>query len=119
MNLYEFNTDKMSWRLQGVSAVGYPLISLEIKFTDANYFNEIKPILLNLVNSNFKFILVDHTRTVSYVCDNVKFLNYDFVNQKFKSGTNKDNFEIDVVVRAQQNELPGTLNNYWLYVQYE
>lgn len=117
MNLFEFNTDKMSWEKVSFGNVNFALTGVRIKITDENYFNEIKHILLNLRNINSRLILINHTKKNTYYLDNLRLANVDVINDS-KITANKDTLFISTYINEATNSLTD-INNYWLYLQYE
>lgn len=119
MNLFEFNTDKMTWTKYNLGATGFLLTGLQIKITDDNYFDYfVKSIVSNLINNQYKLILVDHTRQNTYDIGMIKFVGMDYVNQKLIGSPNKNNVFIECLIREEMTNLTD-INNYWLYLQYE
>lgn len=118
MYLFEFNTDKMVWTKTQLGSTSFLLSGLTIRITDDEYFKSLVPIYKNIINNNIKLILVDHTGNNTYTLEVVKFVGYDYVNQKFNGTPTKETVFFEGLIRENPSVLTD-INNYWLYIQYE
>lgn len=117
MNLFNFDTSKMTWTKTLLQGTGTSFV--DIKFSDEQYFRSLENLFLNLRNNNFKFFLVKKDGTQSFILGDVYIVNWDFINNNPKFNTVSFNdFKISVNILTIPNSLTN-LTDYWLYLQYE
>lgn len=117
MNLYNFDTSKMSWTKTLMVGTGTSFV--DIKFSEEQYFKSLENLFLNLRNNNFKLFLIKKDGTQSFIFGDVYIVNWDFINNNPKFNTiSYNNFKISVNILVPANSLTD-INDYWLYLQYE
>lgn len=117
MNLFKFDTSKMTWNKTLMQGTGTSFV--DFMFSDDQYFKSLENILLNLRNTNFKFILTNKNGTQSFILGDIHIVNWDFINNKPKYNTiSRSTFKISTNVLTHVNSLTN-LTDYWLYLQYE
>ena len=117
MYKFKFDTSKMTWTKNRVT--NNSMTELIIKVTDDNYYNNVfVPLLKNLVNVNFKFVVVETNNTKhTWTIDPLRFVGFDMVNDKIRSGANRNNVYIEGVIREYlMNE---NINAYEFYLIYK
>lgn len=120
MNLYKFDLSKMTWSGVNIGVNNFKISGTNIKVTNDEYFKEFIELIKSLINTNFELYLVDNQRKESYIINNIKFVNFDFVNQKFSTTPTKDNTFIECIIREDATRFTNTtINNYSLYLSYE
>lgn len=117
MNLFNFDTSKMTWDKTTITGTGTSIVS--IKFSDEQYFKSLENLFLNLRNNNFKFVLTEKAGGNSYIFGDVHIVSWDYINDSPKLNTVAYNtFKINTQLLVPTTSLTD-LNNYWLYLQYE
>lgn len=120
MNLYKFESSKISWSAVNVGTTNYRIAGVNFRFNDDTYFESVLPIIKNLINSKSKLIIVDHTRKESYTAEVFKVIGMDIVNQEFNANPSKDSVVFEFLIREDASRITNqNLNNYWFYLQYE
>lgn len=118
MNLFEFNTDKMSWTKTPVTS-NPGTCYVNIKVTDESYFKQLNHVFANMINKKYRLILIDHTTNKTIYLESLFINGWDVVNNKPKlSSLTKDSVTLSAYVLSRADTLTD-LNNYWLYLQYE
>ena len=117
MYKFKFDTTKMSW--EKIALTTNPgSIYAKIKISDANYYNQLKPILLNLRNNNFSFVLVDHAGSKVWKFSDIYFEGWNYVDNLPDINTiEMSNLSFTVDLRNQISTF-GNLDGYWLYLLY-
>lgn len=117
MNLYNFDTSKMSWTKTLLQGTGTSFV--DIKFSDEQYFKSLENLFLNLRNNNFKLILTKKDGSQSFILGDVYIVYWDFINNYPKFNTvSYNDFKISVNILTTPTYLTN-LTDYWLYLQYE
>lgn len=117
MNLYKFDTDKMSWTKTTITGTGTSIISINI--SDEQYFKSLENLFLNLRNNKFKLVLTKKAGGESFIFGDVNIVNWDFINNNPKLDTVSYNqLKINVQLLVPTSSLTN-INDYWLYLQYE
>lgn len=117
MNLYKFDTDKMSWNKTTITGTGTSIISINI--SDEQYFKSLENLFLNLRNNKFKLVLTKKAGGESFIFGDVNIVNWDFINNNPKLDTVSYNqLKINVQLLVPTSSLTN-INDYWLYLQYE
>lgn len=117
MNLYNFDTSKMTWTKTLLQGTGTSFV--DIKISDEQYFKSLENLFLNLRNNNFKLFLIKKDGTQSFIFGDVYIVNWDFINNnpKFKNVSYND-FKISLNLLTIPTSLTN-LTDYWLYLMYE
>lgn len=117
MNLFKFDTSKMTWAKTTITGTGTSIIS--ITFTDQEYFKELQDLFLNLRNIKFKFVLTEKAGGNSYMFGDVHIVGWDYINDSPKlNSITYSTFKINIQLLVPTNLLTN-LTDYWLYLQYE
>lgn len=117
MNLFNFDTNKMTWDKTTITGTGTSIVS--IKFSDEQYFKSLENLFLNLRNNNFKLFLIKKSGGESFIFGDVNIINWDFINNNPTLNTvSYNNFKINVQLLVPTTSLTN-INDYWLYLQYE
>lgn len=117
MNLFNFDTSKMSWTKTLLQGTGTSFV--DIKFSDEQYFKSLENLFLNLRNTSFKLILVKKTGNQSFILGDVYIVEWNFINNIPKFDTlNYQNFKISTNILTIPTNLTD-LTDYSLYLQYE
>lgn len=117
MYKFKFDTTKMNWTKNKVT--NNSITELIIKVTDDNYFNNVfLPLLKNLVNVDFKFVIVELANTkFTWTLDLLRVAGFDMVNDKFRSDANRNTVYIEGVIR--EHLLNSDINAYEFYLLYK
>lgn len=117
MYKFKFDTTKMSWTRSIIT--NNSITQLNIKVTDENYFNNVFiPLLKNLVNVDFKFVIVETANTkFTWTLDLLRLGGFDMVNDKFRSDANRNTVYIEGVIR--EHLLNSDINAYEFYLLYK
>ena len=117
MNLYKFDTSKMTWTKTLMQGTGTSFV--DIKISDDQYFKSLENLFLNLRNNIFKLVLTKKDGTQSFIFGDVYIVNWDFINNNPKFNTlDFNNFKITVHIMTTPTLLTD-INDYWLYLKYE
>lgn len=117
MNLFKFDTSKMSWNKTLMQGTGTSFI--DITFSEDLYFKSLENLFLNLRNNNFKFVLIKKDGTQSFILGDVYIVNWDFINNNPKFNTlSISTFKISCNILTIPTNLTN-LTDYWVYLQYE
>lgn len=117
MNLFNFDTSKMTWTITPITGTGTSFVSIE--FNDEQYFKSLENLFLNLRNNNFKLFLIKKAGSESFILGDVHIVNWDFINNNPKFNTLVLNtFKINSQILVPNTSLTN-INDYWLYLQYE
>lgn len=117
MNIFNFDTSKMTWTITPITGTGTAFAS--ITFTDQQYFKSLENLFLNLRNNNFKLVLTKKAGSESFILGDVHIVNWDFINNNPKIDTVAYNtFKINTQMLVPNTSLTN-INDYWLYLQYE
>ena len=117
MYKFKFDTTKMSWTKTAIINNDSGLTKLVIRFTDTNYFNNVLPILKNLVNINYRLVLSRKNDKSSWDLNLIRLVGYDLVEQKFRGNPSKENNYIECVVLEGANWVTE-LSNYNIHLIY-
>ena len=117
MNIFNFDTSKMTWEKTTITGTGTSIVS--IKISDEQYFKSLENLFLNLRNNIFKLVLIKKSGGESFIFGDVNIVNWDFINNKPKINTvSHNNLKINVQLLVPTASLTN-INDYWLYLQYE
>lgn len=117
MNLFNFDTSKMTWNKQLMQGTSTSFV--DIKISDEQYFKSLENLFLNLRNNNFKLVLIKKDGTQSFIFGDVYIVNWDFINNIPKLNTvNYNNFKITVHILTTPTLLTN-ITDYYLYLKYE
>lgn len=117
MNLYSFDTSKMTWTKTLMVGTGTSFI--DITFSDDQYFKSLENLFLNLRNNNFKLILIKKDGTQSFILGDVYIVNWDFINNNPIFNTlSISSFKICCNILTIPTNLTN-LTDYSLYLAYE
>lgn len=117
MNLYNFDTSKMTWTKQLMQGTGTSFV--EFQFSDETYFRSLENIFLNLRNNTFKLFLVKKDGNQSFILGDIFIVNWDVINNNPKfNNLSLSTFKIIANVLTISNNLTN-ITDYWLYLQYE
>lgn len=117
MYKFKFDTSKISWTKKTVT--NNSITELSIKVSDDNYYNNVfLPLLKNLVNIEFKFVVVETNNTKhTWTIDTLRLVGFDMVNDKIRSGANRDNVYIEGIVR--EHLINSDIGAYEFYLIYK
>lgn len=118
MYKFKFDTSKISWTKKTVT--NNSITELSIKASDDNYYNNVfLPLLKNLVNIEFKFVVVEKEadNKHTWIIDTLRLVGFDMVNDKIRSGANRDNVYIEGIVR--EHLINSNIGAYEFYLIYK